>query len=172
MFLGSTRKTPEIQKILTTTITWLRQVGNTRRWGNLTKCLNVCPLRICQDNTKVQGWRKKRLLWKKTKTNFTNSFKLQAGETTTGELMAGDNEPSQNMDDDLDIVNEDTNQGKEMFKALIGEMVPFNSQCINFLSSVQVYCASLLEWGTPFQLDAFIRLILYHTRLFIFSHRN
>jgi hypothetical protein len=33
-------------------------------------------------------------------------------QTTTGELMAGDNEPSQNMDDDLDIVNEDTNQGK------------------------------------------------------------
>jgi hypothetical protein len=59
--------------------------------------------------------------------------------------MAGDNEPSQNMDDDLDIVNEDTNQGKEMFKAFIGEMVPFYSQCINFLSSVQVYCASLLE---------------------------
>jgi hypothetical protein len=25
--------------------------------------------------------------------------------------MAGDNEPNQNMDDDLDIVNEDTNQG-------------------------------------------------------------
>ena len=27
--------------------------------------------------------------------------------------MAGDIEPSQNMDDDLDIVNDDTNQGKQ-----------------------------------------------------------
>jgi hypothetical protein len=30
-------------------------------------------------------------------------------------MMAGDNEPSQN-DDDLDIVNEDTNQGKNMLQ--------------------------------------------------------
>ena len=40
---------------------------------------------------------------------FLNLF-VKAGETTAGEMMAGDNEPSQN-DDDLDIVNEDTNQG-------------------------------------------------------------
>ncbi len=84
MFLGSTRKTPETQKILTTTITWLRQAVNTPRWGNLTKCI-------------------KRL----SSTNMPRQY-----QTTTGELMAGDNEPSQNMDDDLDIVNEDTNQGK------------------------------------------------------------
>ncbi len=38
------------------------------------------------------------------------TFFVKAGETTAGEMMAGDNEPSQN-DDDLDIVNEDTNQG-------------------------------------------------------------
>ena len=46
------------------------------------------------------------ILYYKNKT--WRNFCLKAGEP-----MAGDIEPSQNMDDDLDIVNDDTNQGKQ-----------------------------------------------------------
>ena len=43
-------------------------------------------------------------------------------------MMAGDNEPNQNMDDDLDIVNEDTNQGNTK---IIYNSVFLNYYCLN-----------------------------------------
>lgn len=57
------------------------------------------------------------------------TFFVKAGETTAGEMMAGDNEPSQN-DDDLDIVNEDTNQGTLSYFKIIKTILVCSFQFI------------------------------------------